>query len=159
MSHVGVSWSRILVHVGACIGRMAFFGFFFGGRKNRNGNHGCRFSKKGMQEERMKRMWRDSIMEDNPCWGRRQIRILDFCVLNVELGIFRNFSVISASKCSFLHLSAGCRRLCGEKEKPLITEWLSTAYWVQYWWAIRDLNPWHSRCKRDALTNWANRPK
>ena len=26
------------------------------------------------------------------------------------------------------------------------------------WWAIRDLNPWHSRCKRDALTNWANRP-
>ena len=28
----------------------------------------------------------------------------------------------------------------------------------QKWWAFRDSNPRHSRCKRDALTNWANRP-
>ena len=28
----------------------------------------------------------------------------------------------------------------------------------QKWWAMRDSNPRHSRCKRDALTNWANRP-
>ena len=33
---------------------------FFWGRKNRNGNHGCRFSKKGVLEERMKRMRRES---------------------------------------------------------------------------------------------------
>ena len=26
------------------------------------------------------------------------------------------------------------------------------------WWAVRDSNSRHSRCKRDALTNWANRP-
>ena len=28
----------------------------------------------------------------------------------------------------------------------------------QKWWAMRDSNPRHSRCKRDALTNWANCP-
>ena len=26
------------------------------------------------------------------------------------------------------------------------------------WWAMTDSNRRHSRCKRDALTNWANRP-
>ena len=26
------------------------------------------------------------------------------------------------------------------------------------WWALRDLNPRPSRCKRDALANWAKRP-
>ena len=51
--------------------------------------------------------------EDAPCWWRRQIMIPDFRFQNVELGIFRNFSVISASKCSFLHLSTGC----AEKKK------------------------------------------
>ena len=29
----------------------------------------------------------------------------------------------------------------------------------QKWWAMTDSNRRHSRCKRDALTNWANRPQ
>ena len=53
--HDGAPWSRILVHVGASIGRMAFFGEFHFWEKL-NGNHGCRFSKKGVLDERMKRM-------------------------------------------------------------------------------------------------------
>ena len=33
IEHDGAPWNRILVHVGACIGRMAFFGFFLGEEK------------------------------------------------------------------------------------------------------------------------------
>ena len=52
MAHHGAESWCMLEHVLAGW----FFLVFFWGRKNRNGNHGCRFSKKGMLEERMKRM-------------------------------------------------------------------------------------------------------
>ena len=61
-----------------------------------------------------------------------------------------------------------------EKQSPIIPEiapkirysvpislWLVeyNHFWIQFaMWALTDSNRWHSRCKLDALTDWAKRP-
>jgi len=65
MKHLGAVSCSMLEHVSA--GCLFLVKFFWGGK--RNGNQGCRFSKKGVLEERMKRMCRIRSGEWESCFG------------------------------------------------------------------------------------------
>ena len=103
-------------------------------------------------------------------FGTANVEMFSSCFVNENVNImkvrhnresFRKMFAVMLCRIARLHLLCRLRRgslpLCVRSSIHLLRNWLAEAKSRRSrdedWWAMRDSNPRHSRCKRDALTN------